>query len=84
MISDYLIFRSAFLPRILGGLMTFAGFELADVLSPRQSVAELFIPPTIWPAASLGRHRCSCGCHSWLMESKCSTRWRVQAGTVSA
>ena len=49
-----LIFQSAFLPRILGGLMALAGLSWLTFLLP--SLAKC-LSPTIWPVASLGRHR---------------------------
>jgi hypothetical protein len=74
----YLIFRSAFLPRILGGLMTFAGLSWLTFLLP--SVASYLSP-----------YNQACGLIGealmflWLLVMGVKAqRWRVQASTVSA
>ncbi|MGA8670068.1 MAG: DUF4386 family protein [Terracidiphilus sp.] len=74
----YLIFRSAFLPRILGGLMTFAGLSWLTFLLP--SVASYLSP-----------YNQACGLIGealmflWLLVMGVNAqRWRVQASTMSA
>ena len=74
----FLIFRSAFLPRILGGLMTFAGLSWLTFLLPSM-------------ASYLSPYNMACGLIGealmflWLLVMGVNAqRWRVQAGTVSA
>jgi hypothetical protein len=59
LLIGYLVFRSAFLPRILGALMAFAGLSwlsflltpLADYLSPH-NLAAAFSVKERWPCGS--------------------------------
>jgi len=74
----YLIFRSAFLPRILGGLMALAGLSWLTFLLP--SLASYLSP-----------YNLACGLVGeasmflWLLVMGVDAqRWRVQAGTASA
>ena len=74
----YLIFRSAFLPRILGGLMTFAGLSWLTFLLP--SVAS-YLSPYNMACGLIGE----ASMFLWLLVMGVNAqRWRVQAGTVSA
>jgi hypothetical protein len=74
----YLIFRSAFIPRILGGLMTFAGLSWLTFLLP--SVAS-YLSPYNMACGLIGE----ASMFLWLLVMGVNAqRWRVQAGTVSA
>jgi len=74
----YLIFRSAFLPRILGGLMAFAGLSWLTFLLP--SLAN-YLSPYNLACGLIGE----ASMFLWLLVMGVNAqRWRVQAGTVSA
>ena len=74
----YLIFRSAFLPRILGGLMAFAGLSWLTFLLP--SLAS-YLSPYNLACGLIGE----ASMFLWLLVMGVNAqRWRVQAGTASA
>src|SRR5271155_4663991 len=74
----YLIFRSAFLPRILGGLMAFAGLSWLTFLLP--SLAN-YLSPYNLACGLIGE----ASMFLWLLVMGVNAqRWREQAGPTSA
>jgi hypothetical protein len=73
-----LIFRSAFLPRILGGLMAFAGLSWLTLLLPSLAT---YLSPYNLACGLIGE----ASMFLWLLVMGVNAqRWRVQAGTASA
>jgi hypothetical protein len=77
LLFGYLIFRSSFLPRILGAGMTFAGLGWLTFLSP--ALAHHLVPYTL--AAGIGEVSLAL----WLLLAGVNAqRWKEQASTAQA
>ena len=77
LLIGYLIFRSTFLPRILGVFMAIAGLSYQIFLSP--PLANYLFPYVVKPAGALGE----LSLILWLLVMGVNNqRWREQAGTA--